>query len=127
MIRRLGYEATTKVEVFGQERRVEDTEWITWADSRGLVVFVKDDAIRRRPLERRALLQSSLRVFCLTNGNLRKDEQVARFEARWASIIHKCRSPGPYVCGIYSDRIEDLTVRPDRPDERLTLWGSDED
>jgi PIN like domain len=96
MIRGLGYEARTKVEVFGL-RRVEDTEWITWADSRGLVALVKDDAIRRRPLERRALLQSSLRVFCLTNGNLRKAEQVARFEARWDSIIRKCRTgPDPF-------------------------------
>jgi hypothetical protein len=46
MVRRLGYEALTKIEIFGRQR-VEDTEWISWADRESLVVLTKDDAIRR--------------------------------------------------------------------------------
>ncbi len=107
LVRRLGYEALTKIEVFGR-RRVEDTEWIAWADSEQLVVLTKDDAIRRRPLERAALAESSLRVFCLTNANLTKVDQVARFEERWPAILRKCGTAGPFVCGVYSDRLQDL-------------------
>ena len=107
LVRRLGCEALTKIEIFGQ-RRVEDTEWIAWADREQLVVLTKDDAIRRRPLERAALAESSLRVFCLTNANLTKAEQVARFEERWPAILRKCRTAGPFVCGVYADRLQDL-------------------
>ncbi|MDX6239313.1 MAG: hypothetical protein QOG10_4128 [Kribbellaceae bacterium] len=107
MVRRLGCEALTKIEIFGR-RRVEDTEWISWADRESLVVLTKDDAIRRRPLERAALAASGLRVFCLTNANLTKAHQVARFEERWPAILRKCRQPGPFVCGVYVDRLQDL-------------------
>jgi len=107
LVRRLGCEALTKLEVF-DGRRVEDTEWIAWADQEQLVVLTKDDAIRRRPLERAALAESSLRVFCLTNANLTKAAQVARFEQRWPAILRKCGTTGPFVCGVYSDRLQDL-------------------
>ena len=109
LVRKLGYEALTKVEVFGR-RRVEDTEWIAWADAEGLAVLPKDDAIRRRPLERRALAVSQLRVFCLTNANLNKAQQVARFEERWPAILRRCAQPGPFVCGVYADRLQDLNI-----------------
>ncbi|TDU90127.1 hypothetical protein EV138_3711 [Kribbella voronezhensis] len=92
--------------------RVEDTEWIEWADREQLVVLTEDDAIRRRPLERAALGESGLRVFCLTNANLTKAEQVARFE-RWPAILRKCRTAGPFVGGVYADRLKDLPF--DRP------------
>jgi hypothetical protein len=113
MVRRLGYKVFSKEGVFGQHK-VPDVEWIAWADERDLVALVKDDRIRRNRLERQALLHSTLRVFCLTNGNLTKAEQVSRFEARWPAIIRRCAGPGPFVCGVYSDRIEDLRLSQDR-------------
>lgn len=109
LVRRMGCTALTKVDVFGR-RRVEDTEWIDWADTEGVAVLTKDDAIRRRPLERAALGRSSLRVFCLTNANLTKAEQEARFERRWQAILRRCEQPGPYVCGVYVDRLQDLRI-----------------
>ena len=107
LVLRLGHISLTKIDVFGA-RKVPDTEWISWAGREGVVVLTKDDAIRRRPLERQALAASGLRVFCLTNANLTKDQQVARFEARWPAILRKCEEPGPYVCGVYADRLQDL-------------------
>ncbi|MEV0282714.1 hypothetical protein AB0H36_01210 [Kribbella sp. NPDC050820] len=92
LVRRLGSEALTKHEVFGR-RTVEDTEWIAWADAEDLVVLTKDDAIRRRPLERAALARSGLRVFCLTNANLTKAEQVLRFECLWPALSGGASSP----------------------------------
>jgi hypothetical protein len=105
----MGGQALTKVEVFGR-RRVEDTEWIAWADDEDVVVLTKDDAIRRRPLERAALARSSLRVFCLTNANLTKAEQVLRFERLWPAILRRSERAGPFVCGVYVDRLQDLRI-----------------
>ena len=48
----------------------EDAEWINYAAEHDLVVLCKDDWIRRRPLERRAMQRGGVRVFCLTNANL---------------------------------------------------------
>lgn len=109
LVRELECIALTKVEVFGH-RRVEDTEWIGWADAEGVAVLTKDDAIRRRPLERAALARSNLQVFCLTNANLTKVEQRARFERLWPAILRRCEEPGPYVCGVYADRLQDLRI-----------------
>jgi predicted nuclease of predicted toxin-antitoxin system len=109
LVRKMECTALTKVEVFGH-RRVEDTEWIEWADAEGVAVLTKDDAIRRRPLERAALAGSNLRVFCLTNANLTKAEQQARFERLWPVILRRCEQPGPYVCGVYVDRLQDLRI-----------------
>jgi hypothetical protein len=62
----------TLAEIYGEThaQAVEDTEWIALAAERDLVVFCKDDHIRRRPAERQALLDGNVRVFCLTNARL---------------------------------------------------------
>jgi hypothetical protein len=39
---------------------------------------MKDDAIRRRPAEREALIEGGVRAFCLTNAQLRGEEQARR-------------------------------------------------
>ena len=39
---------------------------------------MKDAEIRRRPVEKRALVDHSVRAFCLSGGNLRADEMAAR-------------------------------------------------
>jgi hypothetical protein len=44
----------------------------------------------------------------LTSANLGKAQQVARFEQRWPANIRKCRQPGPFVCGVSVDRLQDL-------------------
>lgn len=47
-----------------------DVEWLTEAGRRGWVVLTKDDAIRRNPLERRALLAANVRAFILTSQSM---------------------------------------------------------
>jgi predicted nuclease of predicted toxin-antitoxin system len=47
-----------------------DVEWLAEAGRRGWVVLTKDDAIRRNPLERRALLTANVRAFILTSQNM---------------------------------------------------------
>ena len=58
--------------------------------------------------ELQALVNGHVRAFCLTNGNLRFDEQADWFVQNRHQIIQRCRQPGPYVYGVYRDRIEKL-------------------
>ncbi len=67
---------------------------------------MKDDAIRRRPAERDALIEGGVRAFCLTNAQLRATEQTQRFVSNRHRIIPQARKPGPYIYGVY-----DLGIR----------------
>lgn len=71
-------------------------------------MLMKDDAIRRRPAERDALVEASVRAFCLTNAQLRSTEQTARIVAKRHRIIHQARKPGPYIYGVYDQGIRRL-------------------
>src|SRR5215472_4607333 len=100
----------TLAEIYGEEhaQAVVDTEWIALAAHRGLVVLCKDDHIRRRPAERQSLLEGNVRVFCLTNAGLTFADQVDYFLANRFRILQACKKPGPYVYGVYQDRITKL-------------------
>lgn len=82
------------------------------ADEEGWIVVCKDDRIRRHPAERNLLANISLRVFCLMNGNLIGDQQVARFDAVLSAMLNQARQPGPWMYGVYSGRIEALRIYP---------------
>ena len=96
-------------DVFGS-RPVEDTEWIVFADDRGMAVACKDDRIRRRPLEKQALFYSSLRVLCLTNGHLRSEQQADCFRRNLAPIGRLWSQPGPWVYGVQETKVERLRI-----------------
>ena len=115
VLREVGLVVHTLAEVYGEKRAqaVEDTEWIALAAERDLAVFCKDDHIRRRPAERQALLDGNVRVFCLTNARLNFTEQAYYFVSNRFRILQACRKPGPYVYGVYQDRITRLW-----PDDR---------
>jgi hypothetical protein len=101
-------------EVYGY-RPVEDVEWMSDADAAGWIVVCKDDRIRRHPAERNLLAISSLRVFCLMSGNLKGDQQVARFAGVIGAMITQAPIPGPWMYGVYSKRIEALRIYPASP------------
>jgi hypothetical protein len=65
------------------------------------IILTKDDAIRRRPAERDALTEAAVRVFCLTNRNMRGAEQTERFVSNRHRILRQARKPGPYIYGVY--------------------------
>jgi hypothetical protein len=71
-------------------------------------VLCTDDRIRRRPAELRALSGGKVRLFCLTDAQLTFAEQAEWFLASRHRIIQVSRKPGPYVYGIYRDRIARL-------------------
>ena len=84
-------------EVYGEMagQRLKDEVWLEDVGRRGWVVLMKDDAIRRRPAEREALIASAVRAFCLTNAQLRGAEQAERLVRNRHRILAQARRPGP--------------------------------
>lgn len=72
------------------DERIEDPEWLRLAGERGWVVFMKDQQIRYREVERAAVLDSQVRGFCLSSGNLRSPEMAGHFLARLVEITAAC-------------------------------------
>ncbi len=102
--------AHTLASVYGEERaqEVADEEWIALAGEKEWVVFTKDDAIRRRPVELAAVERNAVKMFCLTNANLRGEEQRARILTNMNRIVQRSRTPGPWICGVYEKRIAQI-------------------
>lgn len=98
-----GYTVQTLASVYGEQagQHIADETWLQDAGRQGWVVLMKDDAIRRRPGERDALHHAGVRAFCLTNANLRAEQQTARFIANRHRIEQQARKPGPYIYGVY--------------------------
>jgi PIN domain-containing protein len=109
-LRAAGLTVHTLAEVYGERaaQETEDTAWIALAAQRGWVVLTKDDRIRRRPAERQAIEDGKVRVFCLTNAGLTFAGQASYFVANRFRIIQASRKPGPYLYGVYQDRIRKL-------------------
>jgi hypothetical protein len=96
--------------VYGEKvgQGVADEQWLHDVGARGSVVLMKDDAIRRRPAERDALVEAGVRAFCLTNAQLRAAEQTERFVSNRYRIIPQARKPGPYIYGVYDQGLRRL-------------------
>jgi hypothetical protein len=113
-LRACGLAVHTMASVYGEKRaqRLPDRVWLRDAGRNGWIVLTKDDAIRRRPAERDALIDAGVRVFCLTSAQLRGAEQAARFVENRHRIIRQSRKPGPYIYGVYAGRIARLWPKP---------------
>lgn len=109
-LRAAGLVVHSMADVYGEERaqRLPDQVWLRDAGKNQWVVLTKDDAIRRRPAERDAMIDAAVRVFCLTTAQLRGVEQTARFINNRHGIIRQARKPGPYIYGVYDNAIKRL-------------------
>jgi predicted nuclease of predicted toxin-antitoxin system len=65
-----------------------DAEWIAEVGLRGWVVVTRDQNIRRRPNELRAVRCAGLHLFALTSGNLSATETPSVIISAWRSIQH---------------------------------------
>lgn len=88
-------------EVFGAGK-VADSLWMARADAEGWIAVCKDDKIRYRPGERSLMSQGGLRVFCLTNGNLTRDDMVTWFAQAHGGLLAQASEPGPWMLGVYA-------------------------
>lgn len=106
----MGLAVLTLADVYGEQGAQEaaDETWIAYAAANDLVVLTKDDRIRRRPAERLALTDGGVRAFCLTNGQITFNEQTAWIVDNIHRIMQASSKPGPFLYGVYADRIERL-------------------
>jgi len=109
-LREAGLSARSMADVYGEKRAqaLPDEVWLRDAGKNNWIVFTKDDAIRRRPAERDALTEAAVRVFCLTNRNMRGAEQTERFISNRHRILRQSRQPGPYIYGVYEKGLKRL-------------------
>lgn len=71
-------------EVFAHD--TPDAEWIAEVGRRGWTVVTRDQNIRRRPNELRAVRDAGVRLFALTSGNLSAAETAATIIKAWRAI-----------------------------------------
>lgn len=112
-LRACGLVVHPMAEVYGEQigQGLADETWLRDVGERGWIVLMKDDAIRRRPAEREALIAGGVRAFCLTNAQLRGEEQARRLVDNRHRILRQARQPGPYIYGVYEGRIQRLWPR----------------
>jgi hypothetical protein len=72
LLREGGWTLITLSEHYGvpADEVVDDVAWLRLAGERGWPVLMKDERIKYRRAERRALIVHGVRAFCLTSGNL---------------------------------------------------------
>jgi hypothetical protein len=90
-----GWAAQLQLPTDHRAQKMPDEEWLADVGQRGWVVLMKDTRIRRRPSERVALAAAGVRAFCLVSGQLRAEEQTARFVNNLGRILRQARNPGP--------------------------------
>ena len=109
-LRDAGANVLTMAEVYGERvgQGLADEEWLRDAGEHGWIVLMKDAKIRYRPAELDAVRTFAVRAFCLTNANLRGDEQAARLVTNLARMVRAAEAPGPYIYGVYEASIRPL-------------------
>jgi predicted nuclease of predicted toxin-antitoxin system len=70
-----------------------DTEWLSVAGNQGWVVLTRDQNIRRRPLERAAVLQHKVVMFVLGQGNISAAETARIVVDAHSRMMRKGRGP----------------------------------
>ncbi len=109
-LRDAGLVVHSMADVYGEAigQGLHDEVWLHDVAERGWAILTKDDAIRRRPAEREALVGAGARVFILTKADLRAAEQTARFVSNRNRILRQARRPGPYIYGVYESGLKRL-------------------
>lgn len=105
-LRELGWCVHHLGDVFPDDGQdIADEEWIAFAAQQGWAILTQDDRIRYRAVERGALTDDALPMFCLSNGNLRLAEKVERFHQSQTAIYQAARSRETAIYTVYEDRI----------------------
>ncbi len=99
LLRAAGLRLHALAEVYGipADETIADVDWLTRAGREGWVVLMKDERIRYRAAERAALVDHSVRAFCLTSGNLRAADMARLYLAGLGKIAALCAESGPFL------------------------------
>jgi hypothetical protein len=89
----------------------KDEKWLPVVGGNDWVVILRDKRLRSRPHQRQALIDYSIRTFCLTGaGNLSKWGVLVLLVRNWDRIAEVSDRPGPFVCSITTAGIRDLSL-----------------
>jgi glycerol-3-phosphate responsive antiterminator len=85
----------------------EDSVWISEVSSRDWVILTKDKMIRRRPLEKQALLAANARAFILTAGEMKGSEVADLLAKRFTKIMRLAKNtPRPFVAKVTKSNVD---------------------
>jgi predicted nuclease of predicted toxin-antitoxin system len=83
---------------------VEDQDWLREVGKHGWLILTKDKRIRRRPIEREALLRANLKVICFMSGNVSFPEMSEIIAGALPAMLKTAdRHRPPFIAGIYKD------------------------
>ncbi|MEO8528529.1 MAG: hypothetical protein ABI435_05580 [Pseudolysinimonas sp.] len=81
--------------------KLADIDWIRDAAGEGEVLLTGDKAIAKRPLEVRAVVAASARMFALASNQLTGGEKAQRFLDQEQKILKRiAEGSGPYVISV---------------------------
>lgn len=112
LLRAAGLRLHTLAEVYGipADETISDVEWLMRAGEEGWAVLMKDEKIRYRPAERAAVIDYSVRAFCLTSGNLRAHEMADLYLSVLDRIVAACAEPGPFLHAVSRQGLRQLDL-----------------
>lgn len=101
-----GQRVVTKAQQFGMKATVKDVQWLEWCGAEWVAITKDEAAVRKVRAEMAAARRYKVRVFYFPNASLRKAQYLEYLDRHWAKILALCATPGPFVYGIYSDKLE---------------------
>lgn len=84
---------------------VKDGDWIGEASRAGNVILAKDRAMAKKPLEAEAIYYNEARIFVLSSSHVTGAQMLDWFLRNSRSIERMAAQPGPFVFGVYENRI----------------------
>ena len=112
LLRDRGWSLVTLSEHYGvpQDETVDDVEWLRLAGERGWPVLMKDERIKYRTAERRALIVHGVRAFCLTSGNLNAQAMADCFVRDHHRIWTEAGRTGPALFAVSRHDIREIDL-----------------
>lgn len=112
MLREAGFALTTMREHYGETRAqgVADVEWIALTAEQGWIGFHKDAEIRRNEVERRAVIETGARLFCVPRADITAADLAARYIANLPAIAAAAAEPGPFIYSVQGHQIVRLIL-----------------
>lgn len=107
LLRDQGLRLVTLAERYGvpRDERITDIQWLSDAGRNHEAVFMKDARIRYNEAEKAAVLEHSVRCFCLSGKNLKAVDMADIFMGNLRSITKACQGDGPFIFIVYRDGI----------------------
>ncbi|GAB3614462.1 hypothetical protein GCM10027415_28020 [Humibacter ginsengisoli] len=112
-LRAAGWIVLTMDERYGMAKSqlVDDPVWIREASERGEVLITKDRNVAKRPFEAEAISAAEARVLVIASGNLTGQEALTRLVSNETRIERAAADPGPWVLGVYAERLGRIRLR----------------